>query len=161
MSLPVFVSPVVFSATTYYPCMHSCKMIENTIDIWHFLNWSMLFCLPVQLPLQFMHIIILHKFWTSHKHISNYPKIPCISNIFMRFVAYGIRLVWTKEFFIEQKSFSFKKTTSLPLELTAWLVLLVFSQARYNGQIYSTWSFLSIFPLQQFNIFLILSTNEN
>lgn len=40
-----------------------------------------------------IHIIILHKFWTAHKNISNYLKLPGVSNILMRFVIYGIKLI--------------------------------------------------------------------
>lgn len=90
MAIPEFVSPVVFSVSRYYPPVYSCK---NTIEIRHFKSEICYFCLSIQLLLQFMHIIILHKFWTSHKHISNYPKIPCVSNILMKFVVYGVKLI--------------------------------------------------------------------
>lgn len=78
-----------------YVCT-AAKWYKILLKYMTFLNWSMLFCLSIQLPLQFMHIIILHKFWTSYEHFSNYLKKLCVINIFIRFVVYGIKLIWTK-----------------------------------------------------------------
>lgn len=111
-----------------------CVQLQNDRKYyWNmtFFNLNMVFCLSIQLLLQFMPIIILHKFWISYEHISNYLKILCVSNIFMKFVVCGIKLIWTEEFFIQKDCLTATKIDYVPV------VLLVFSQARCNGQFYN------------------------
>lgn len=87
MSLPEFVSPVVFSVAAFHLCMYCCELIQDILGI----CYPTLFFLSIQPLLQFTHITLYYinfgLLTNTFLIISKY----CVSAIFpMSFVVYGI-----------------------------------------------------------------------